>query len=632
MRLSTIVPLVAAFGGAAMGAYVAAGIAVSALETNSAREVDFQMKLQGHDWAEVVSDGLQVVLSGEAPTEADRFKALSVAGGVVDTARVIDNMSVYEEEVITAPHFSLEMLRNDAGISLIGLIPAATDREGIIRRLTRAAGSSSITDLVETADYPTPDGWVAAVDYGIAAMAQLPRSKISVAADRVQITATAESNEERARLQAELSRAAPDGIRAALSISAPRPVITPFTLRFLIDADGARFDACAADTEAAMDLVLAAAAEAGIEGKSECRLGLGAPSPDWGTAAAESVAAIGALGGGTVTLSDLDISLVAAMGSDPAVFEDVTDRLETSLPDAFTLTAVLPEPEVETEEGPPEFTATLSPEGQVQMRGHLGDDLALAAVETYAKSRFGAQMAALSSESHSALPKGWSLRVLAGLAALAELERGSVEVASDGLDVRGTTGNLEGRARIAQVLSEELGEGQAFSINVAYDERLDPTANIPTPEECLADIGRLTDAKKLTFEPGSADLDADSLETITAIADVMKGCPEFEIVIEGHTDSQGREVMNLALSQERAEAVVEALRGERVVWSGLFPQGFGEATPIADNGTEEGREANRRIEFKFFSAVEEDAADAGQDDPDYDADAAEDAVEDATGE
>ncbi|MEM1235301.1 MAG: BON domain-containing protein, partial [Pseudomonadota bacterium] len=502
MRLSTIVPLIAAFGGAAVGAYVAAGVAVSALETNSAREVDFQMKLQGHDWAEVVSDGLQVVLSGEAPTEADRFKALSVAGAVVDTARVIDNMSVYEEEVIAAPRFSLEMLRNDAGISLIGLIPAATDRAGIIRRLERAAGDAQITDLLETADYPTPEGWVAALDYGLSAMAQLPSSKISVAADRVQITATAESNQERARLQAELSRAAPEAIRAAVAISAPRPVITPFTLRFLIDGDGARFDACAADTEAAMDRVLTAAVEAGLQGKSECRLGLGAPSPDWGSAAAESVAAIGVLGAGSVTISDLDVSLVAAIGSDPARFDEVTETLEAALPDAFTLTAVLPEAEVQTEEGPPEFTATLSPEGQVQMRGHLGDDLAIAAVETYAKSRFGAQMAALSSEPHSALPKGWSLRILTGLAALAELERGTVEVASESLDVRGSTGNTDGRARVAQILSEELGEGQAFTINVAYDERLDPTANIPTPEECLADIVQITDARKLTFEPG----------------------------------------------------------------------------------------------------------------------------------
>ncbi|MEM6729395.1 MAG: OmpA family protein, partial [Pseudomonadota bacterium] len=106
-------------------------------------------------------------------------------------------------------------------------------------------------------------------------------------------------------------------------------------------------------------------------------------------------------------------------------------------------------------------------------------------------------------------------------------------------------------------------------------------------------------------------------DTITAIATVLKGCPEFEIVIEGHTDSQGREVMNLSLSQERAEAVVEALRAERVAWTGLYPRGFGETQPIAENDTETGREANRRIEFTLFAPEEapEDAAEPAPEAP-----------------
>ena len=67
--------------------------------------------------------------------------------------------------------------------------------------------------------------------------------------------------------------------------------------------------------------------------------------------------------------------------------------------------------------------------------------------------------------------------------------------------------------------------------------------------------------------------------------------------IGGHTDSQGSEGGNQALSQARAEAVLLALQGRRVDVSGMTATGYGEAQPIADNQTEEGREANRRIEF-----------------------------------
>ncbi|MEM6477727.1 MAG: OmpA family protein [Pseudomonadota bacterium] len=604
MRLSSFVPLLIAFSTAAVGAYFAASAAVGALETNSRDEVDFQLRVAGHDWTEVQADGLQVIISGEAPSEADRFKAQSVAATVVDAARVIDNMSVFEAQTLAAPDFTVEMLRNEAGISLIGLVPASTDRTAIVRRLERLAPGLPITDLMEDAAYDAPEAWEDGLFYAVGALSELPRSKVSVSAGRVAITAAAETAQAQSRLQADLSRRAPEGVVAAVRISAPRPVITPFTLRFLIDDDGARFDSCAADTEAALDAILGAAVASGLDGKSDCRLGLGAPSRDWGEAASKSISALSVLGGGTVTLSDFDISLVATMGTDAAAFKTITEGLETALPAPFSLTAVLPVPEVETEEGPPAFTATLSPEGQVQMRGHLGDDLAVAAVKTYAQSRFGAGVTSLSHEPHSTLPQGWSLRALAGLSALAALERGTIEVATDTLSVRGDTGNQEARTRIAQILSEELGEGQAFSINVTYLERLDPTANIPTPDECLADIKALTDARKLTFEPGSTDLDANSRDTITGIAAVMRECPEFDIVIEGHTDSQGGEAMNLSLSQQRAEAVVTALRAERIAWAGLVPRGYGETNPISSNDTEEGREANRRIDFKFLEPVE----------------------------
>lgn len=69
--------------------------------------------------------------------------------------------------------------------------------------------------------------------------------------------------------------------------------------------------------------------------------------------------------------------------------------------------------------------------------------------------------------------------------------------------------------------------------------------------------------------------------------------------IGGHTDSQGRETMNQTLSQARAEAVLDALLAEEVLTSFLSAKGYGEALPIADNSTEEGRALNRRIEFKL---------------------------------
>ena len=84
------------------------------------------------------------------------------------------------------------------------------------------------------------------------------------------------------------------------------------------------------------------------------------------------------------------------------------------------------------------------------------------------------------------------------------------------------------------------------------------------------------------------------------IAEVLKTCGDLPLEIQGHTDSQGREEMNLSLSQSRAESVLNELRARRVLTATFVAKGYGETEPIADNGTEEGREANRRIEFHLI--------------------------------
>jgi OOP family OmpA-OmpF porin len=75
--------------------------------------------------------------------------------------------------------------------------------------------------------------------------------------------------------------------------------------------------------------------------------------------------------------------------------------------------------------------------------------------------------------------------------------------------------------------------------------------------------------------------------------------------IGGHTDSQGREEMNQQLSKQRADAILDALQSRRVLTGNLTTKGYGEERPIADNDTEDGREANRRIEFTLVQPDQE---------------------------
>ena len=615
LRLSSYMPAALAILLAGGASFAVATTAVDRIERQSYEDVTRVLEVDGHDWVEVAVDGLQVHLAGEASDEATRFRALTVAGSAVDASRVIDAMAVRVPDPIEPPRFSIEILRNDDGIALFGLIPLTTDRAGLIDEAENIAGDGAVTDLMETADFAPPRGWDGAVDYALRALDDLPRSKISVAADAVSITATTDSPQLQRRAETTLARLAPDGLDLSLNISAPRPVIAPFTLRFLIDGDGPRFDACSADTDAARDRILAAAADAGLEGNWSCTVGLGVPSVAWADAATAAIEALAQIGAGSVTFSNADITLVADEATEQEVFDRVVGELEAALPEAFALYAILPEPTIVdgTDGGgsTPEFVATRSPEGLVQLRGRLTDDLIRDAVESYAKARFGAANVYPATRLDEALPDGWPIRVLAGLEALSLLNNGQVVVQPETLRVAGETGRPDAAAEISRLLSEQLGEGRDYAIDVAYQEALDPLAALPTPEECVEKINAALADRKITFAPGSTDIDVDALETIDKVAELLKTCQTVKMEIGGHTDSQGRESMNLQLSQARADAVLNAIMARRVLTANLSAKGYGEAEPIADNGTEDGRERNRRIEFRLI--LPEDVAEAAAD-------------------
>ena len=600
MRLSAVLSLLAAFAGAAGLCVVVAGFAVSAIEEASRHAVRDRLDVDGMAWAEVHTDGLQVFLAGTAPTEAKRFTALSVAGSVVDAARVIDQMLVEEAADIAPPRFAIEMLRNDSGISLIGLVPLETDRKKLLADLAEAAEGAPVADLLDAADHPTPETWAEALRYAVRALGQLPRSKISVSAEQVEITAMVDSPEAQHRIETDLSRRAPEDVRLVVDISAPRPVITPFTLRFLIEDGVARFDACSADTEEARDRILHVAGQAGLRVKADCVIGMGVPSPQWARAVELAISAIGKLGGGSVTFSDADIALWAPQGTPQGQFDDVVGQLEANLPEVFALSATLPPPPSDSGPVVPEFIATLSPEGQILLRGRVGNAQARDTVTSFAKARFASDRVHVTARLAEGLPDDWPIRILLGVEVLSYLSNGVVTVTPDSLAIAGRSGRKSARAEIAQMLADKLGTEEQFSIDVVYLEDIDPVASLPTPEDCEADIANVQRARKISFEPGSATINASGTQIMDEIAEILKKCGEIEMEIGGHTDSQGRDEMNAQLSLERARTVLNELRLRRVLTSSLTANGYGESRPIADNDTEEGRETNRRIEFSLI--------------------------------
>jgi len=106
---------------------------------------------------------------------------------------------------------------------------------------------------------------------------------------------------------------------------------------------------------------------------------------------------------------------------------------------------------------------------------------------------------------------------------------------------------------------------------------------------------------QIAFERGSASLTTNSRDTLLQLVQVLRTYPQYRIRVSGHTDNTGRAEVNLRISRQRASTVANFLVDNNVSPNQVIAQGYGATRPIADNSTEAGRAANRRIEISHVN-------------------------------
>lgn len=102
----------------------------------------------------------------------------------------------------------------------------------------------------------------------------------------------------------------------------------------------------------------------------------------------------------------------------------------------------------------------------------------------------------------------------------------------------------------------------------------------------------------ITFPINSYGIQPQFMDTLNDVAQTLADNPSTYIDVYGHTDPSGGDVINLPLSRNRAQAVANYLAQRGVNPARIATQGFGSSQPIADNSTEAGRAANRRVEIR----------------------------------
>lgn len=185
--------------------------------------------------------------------------------------------------------------------------------------------------------------------------------------------------------------------------------------------------------------------------------------------------------------------------------------------------------------------------------------------------------------------------------AIAALALSHLSRLSDGaLRINNKTVNLSGSAlhdhaaeAIRGAVTGPLPDGYTGQADIAVAQ---PAATVNNAG-CQSLFNDITRNDTIQFETGSARIDRASAKILDSVVATAQRCPNGNIEIQGHTDSEGSPQANLALSQHRADAVKQHMVNAGVNGSRLSAVGYGQAKPVASNRTQNGRAMNRRIEF-----------------------------------
>ena len=143
---------------------------------------------------------------------------------------------------------------------------------------------------------------------------------------------------------------------------------------------------------------------------------------------------------------------------------------------------------------------------------------------------------------------------------------------------------------------DDLCPNEAEEINGEKDED-----GCPDSVKAVVTDGAIVILDKVLFVSGKDRILKESNAVLEAVRETLVDNPQLgRVRIEGHTDARGDDDKNLLLSEKRARAVLRWMVKAGIDPERLEATGYGELRPIADNETDEGRQRNRRVEFKIL--------------------------------
>ncbi|MBU1174464.1 MAG: OmpA family protein [Alphaproteobacteria bacterium] len=524
--------------------------------------------------------------------DADRAEALRVALAEAGIAAAIDAVPVAASVAepppppplaplpLADPYLWSAMRADDGAVTFAGFVPA----ESLYRYLDVRAGDggSNRTALASGA----PDGFAGDVLSALTALEALAQGEARFDGAAWSLSGKAADAPAEARALAGLGVRA-DAWRLAIALPEPPP---PLADPYLWSVTRAENGALAFDGFVPVEaLQLYLDVRAGAGGSNRTSLATGAPD-GFARDVVAALAALDSLTQGEARFDGAAWSLSGQAADEPARAHALAG-LDTQA-DAWSVAIDVPPPPLPpVERGAPDyvFSAEKRADGGIVLSGNVPAEATRAFLALFAGSGPAAALAV-----RDGAPQDFVDDVVAGLRALARMDTGRLDYA----DFAWRFAGKSAAAPVRDAVGAELA-----ALSGPPDWSIDITG--PTPlEVCAVETAAFDARNAILFDAGSARITRDSLPALDEIALVLKTCPETNVIVEGHTDSDGDDESNLILSVARAEAVVDRLVELGIGERRLYAIGYGESVPVVANETQDGKRRNRRIVLSVSEGTE----------------------------
>ena len=583
--------------GFALLVSLAAGLTFSeVVESRNARFAADAIAKSGEDWANLSFDGNLVELTGTAPTMGHKLAAIAAVSEVVGHNRVLDRAGVAANVGEPSPRYSFRLLQRKDQAILSGRFPDAASRDAILQTVNDLLPSVPVLDYSSASTSQSPGNWNAAIGFAKEALHLRPDADLSFSGDLLKVSFFGESEEYRIQMASALERIRPGDVGVEVSAPSPLPLVLPFTLEFNAGEGSAELVTCHAESEADREKIIDAAQSEGQSDRPDCILGLGAPDANWAEAMILAVQTAAKLGNASVKVTGTEIIFAGGAGTADVAFRRAAEHLAEGIKGTYNL-QIVPPRQIAINPLEVKYEAVKASDGKVTLQGNLKGEQDSEYLARYAKALFKTSEVQKHDDFGKAVPDGWIDRLLLGLKALEMLDEGKFILRREQARLSGATHDIDADSAAKRLVASAdfpfIADIEFIVLELQGDLP-------PSPEHCISLVVAELESNKILFSPGSERLLASNYPTLSKISRLLIDCSHARIEIGGHTDSQGREEMNKSLSLRRAKAVLDelSLRGAPV--DNLIAIGYGEDHPIADNATPEGRDINRRIEFRLL--------------------------------